>query len=66
LAGRLSIGGSEIAVGSFIAGTVLVGPSRIGNVASIKNIVPVRADFVGTDAGVSGSILAQTMFYKSF
>jgi hypothetical protein len=66
LAGRLSIGGSEIAVGSFIAGTVLVGPDRIGNAASIKNIVPVRADFIGTDAGVSGSILAQTMFYKSF
>jgi hypothetical protein len=66
LASRLSIGGSEIAVGSFIAGTVIVGPSRIGNAASIKNIIPVRADFVGTDAGVSGSILAQTMFYKSF
>jgi hypothetical protein len=66
LAGRLSIGGSEIAVGSFIAGTVLVGPNKFGNAASIKNIVPVRADFIGTEAGVSGSILAQTMFYKSF
>ena len=66
LAGRLSIGGSEIAVGSFIAGTVLVGPDRIGNVAGIKTIVPVRADFIGPDAGISGSILAQTMFYKSF
>ena len=66
LAGRLSVGGSEIAVGSFIAGTILVGPDKIGNVASIKNIIPVRADFVGPQAGVSGSILAQTMFYKSF
>ena len=66
LAGRLSVGGSEIAVGSFIAGTVLVGPDRMGNVAGLKNIVPVRADFVGPDAGVSGSMLAQTMFYKSF
>jgi hypothetical protein len=66
LAGRLSIGGSEIAVGSFIAGTVLVGPDRIGNAASIKNIIPVRADFIGADAGISGSMLAQTMFYKSF
>jgi hypothetical protein len=66
LAGRLSVGGSEIAVGSFIAGTVRVGPDNFGNAASIKNIVPVRADFVGPDAGVSGSILAQTMFYKSF
>jgi hypothetical protein len=66
LAGRLSVGGSEIAVGRFVAGTILVGPDKIGNVASIKNIIPVRADFVGPQAGVSGSILAQTMFYKSF
>jgi hypothetical protein len=66
LAGRLSIGGSEIAVGSFVAGTVSVGPDKIGNVANIKNIIPVRADFIGPNAGVSGSMLAQTMFYKSF
>jgi hypothetical protein len=66
LAGRLSVGGSEISVGSFIAGTVLVGPDRIGNVASIKNVIPVRADFEGPSAGISGSMLAQTMFYKSF
>jgi hypothetical protein len=66
LAGRLSIGGSEIAVGSFIAGTVLVGPDRMGNVAGIKTILPARADFIGPEAGVSGSMLAQTMFYKSF
>jgi hypothetical protein len=62
----LSIGGSEIAVGSFVGGTVLVGPDKIGNVANIKNIIPVRADFIGPNAGVSGSMLAQTMFYKSF
>jgi hypothetical protein len=66
LAGRLSVGGSEIAVGSFIAGTVLVGPDRIRNVAGLKVIVPVRAEFDGEFAGVSGSMLAQTMFYKSF
>jgi hypothetical protein len=66
LAGRLSVGGSEIAVGSFIAGTVRVGPDLIGNAAAIRNIVPVRADFEGSQAGVSGSLLAQTMFYKSF
>jgi hypothetical protein len=66
LASRLNIGGSELVVGSFIAGSVSVGPDQIGNVASIKNIIPVRADFIGPDAGVSGSMLAQTMFYKSF
>jgi hypothetical protein len=66
LAGRLSVGGSEISVGSFIAGTILVGPDRIGNVASLRNIVPVRADFEGPSAGISGSMLAQTMFFRSF
>jgi hypothetical protein len=66
LAGRLSVGGSEISVGSFIAGTVLVGPDRMGNVAGLTNIVPVKADFSGPKAGVSGSMLAQTIFYKSF
>ena len=66
LASRLSVGGAEISVGSFIAGTILVGPDRIGNVAGLKIIVPVRADFDGEFSGVSGSMLAQTMFYKSF
>ena len=65
LASRLSIGGSEIAVGSFIAGTVLVGPDKIANSAGIKIILPVRADFNGEFSGISGSMLAQTMFYKS-
>ena len=66
LQGRLSIGGSEIAVGSFIAGTILVGPSRINNTAGLTIIVPVRADFEGPKASIWGSMLAQTMFYKSF
>jgi hypothetical protein len=66
LAGRLSIGGSEIAVGSFIAGTVLVGPDRINNTAGLKIIFPVLAEFDGVNSGISGSMLAQTMFYRSF
>ena len=66
LASRLSVGGSEIAVGSFIAGTILVGPDKIGNVAGLKIIFPVRADFDGEFSGIAGSMLAQTMFYKSF
>jgi len=66
LAGRLTVGGSEIAVGSFIAGTVKVGPDLIDNVASLTNIFAVRTDFEGPLAGISGSMLAQTMFYKSF
>jgi hypothetical protein len=66
LAGRLSVGGSEIAVGSFIAGTILVGPDRFNNTAGLRIIVPVRAEFDAASSGISGSILAQTMFYTSF
>lgn len=66
LASRLSVGGSEIAVGSFIAGTILVGPDRINNVASLPIIVPVRAEFDGPNSGVTGMMLAQAMFKKSF
>jgi hypothetical protein len=66
LAGRLSVGGAEIAVGSFIAGTILVGPDRINNTAGLTIIVPVRAEFDAASSGISGSMLAQTMFYKSF
>ena len=66
LASRLSVGGSEIAVGSFIAGTILVGPDRINNVASLRIIVPVRAEFDGPNSGVTGMMLAQAMFKKSF
>jgi hypothetical protein len=66
LAGRLSIGGSEIAVGSFIAGTILVGPDRFNNTAGLRIIVPVRAEFDQASSGISGMMLAQNMFYKSF
>ena len=66
LANRLSVGGSEIAVGSFIAGTVLVGPDRFNSTAGIRIIVQTRAEFDAADSGISGNMLAQTMFYKSF
>jgi hypothetical protein len=66
LANRLSVGGSEIAVGSFIAGTILVGPDRINNTAGLTIIIPLRAEFDMANSGVSGSMLAQTMFYRSF
>jgi hypothetical protein len=66
LQNRLSIGGSELVVGSFIAGTVLVGPDRIGNVAGLTVQFPVIAQFEGPLAGVSGALLAQKMFFRSF
>jgi hypothetical protein len=66
LANRLTVGGSEIAVGSFIAGTILVGPDRINNVAGLPIILPKRTEFDGPVSGIRGSILAQTMFFRSF
>ena len=66
LASRLSIGGSEIAVGSFIAGTILVGPDRFNNTAGLRIIVPVIAEFDQASSGISGMMLAQNMFYRSF
>ena len=66
LANRLSVGGSEIAVGSFIAGTILVGPDRINNTAGLRIVFPVRAEFDAANSGISGSMLAQTMFYRTF
>lgn len=63
---RLTVGGSEIATASFVAGTVRVGPQFIGSTINgtveFTNIV----DFSGPGAGISGGMLAQTMFYRSF
>jgi len=66
LQNRLNVGGSDLLTASFIAGTVKVGPDAIGNVASLENLFRQRADFEGPNAGISGSILAQTMFMNSF
>jgi hypothetical protein len=66
LAGRLSVGGSELVVGSFIAGTILVGPDRINNVAGLKIVFPLLTEFNMEKSGISGSMLAQTMFFRSF
>jgi hypothetical protein len=66
LANRLSVGGSEIAVGSFIAGTILVGPDRINNTAGLSIVFPVLTRFDSANSGIRGTILAQTMFHRSF
>jgi hypothetical protein len=66
LAGKLTVGGSEIATASFIAGTTLVGPALIRNTANLNIIVQVRADFDGSDSQVTGTMIAQTFFYSSF
>ena len=66
LANRLSVGGSEIAVGSFIAGTILIGPDRINNTAGLTIIFPLLTKFDSPNSGIRGTILAQTMFHRSF
>jgi hypothetical protein len=65
LGGRLTVGGSEIATASFIAGTTLVGPNVIRNTANLNIIVPVRVDFTESST-VVGTMIAQTFFYSSF
>ena len=63
---RLNVGGEDLLTPSIIAGTVKVGPNLIDNTAELTIDVPVVADFSGDGAGVSGSLLAQTMFARSF
>jgi hypothetical protein len=71
LANRLNVGGADLLTASFIAGTVLVGPNLINNTAGLSVLIPVVANFggigtYGQGAGVSGSFLAQQMFFRSF
>jgi hypothetical protein len=66
LANRLSVGGSDIATASFIAGLVKVGPNLITNTIGGSVVIPVVANFDGAQAGINGTMLAQSMFYRSF
>jgi hypothetical protein len=66
LQSRLNVGGEDLLTPSFIAGTVKVGPNLIESSAGLTIDIPVMADFTGAAAGLSGSILAQTLFFRSF
>ena len=66
LQNRLNVGGSDLLTASFIAGTVKVGPDQINNVAGLQVMFQQRAEFDGDNAGIAGSIMAQTMFMRSF
>lgn len=66
LQSRLNVGGEDLLTPSITAGTVKVGPNLIDNTAALTIDVPVVADFSGNGAGISGSILGQTMFARSF
>jgi hypothetical protein len=63
---RLNVGGEDLLTPSITAGTVTIGPNLITNTAALTIDVPVVADFEGNGAGVSGSLAAQTMFFRSF
>jgi hypothetical protein len=45
---------------------VRVGPNLINNTADFTIDIPVLANIAGAGAGISGSMLAQAMFYRSF
>jgi len=66
LASRLNIGGEDLLTPSITAGLVRVGPNLIDNTADFTIDIPVIANFAGAGAGVSGAMLAQAMFYRSF
>jgi len=70
LQNRLSQGGSELETGTIIAGVVRIGnigttEQFIDTTTGIKIIFPRRMDFSG-NAEISGSIIAQQMFLRSF
>jgi hypothetical protein len=66
LQNRLNVGGSDLLTASFIAGTVKVGPGEISNVAGLEVTFPKLMKFEGEESGISGSMIAQTMFFRSF
>jgi hypothetical protein len=66
LGSRLNIGGEDLLTPSINAGTVKVGPNLVASTAGLTVDVPVITDFSGAGVGISGSILAQTMFFRSF
>lgn len=66
LQSRLNVGGEDLLTPSFIAGTVKVGPNLVDSSAGLTVDFPIMADFSGDGVGISGSIVAQTMFFRSF
>jgi len=66
LANRLSIGGADFVTGAVTAGQIKVGPIGFTNVLGLKIRIQSPMNFVGPRAGVTGYMLAQALFYKSF
>ena len=66
LSNRLSIGGADFVTGAVTAGQIKVGPTGFTNVLGLKIRIPVPVKISGPKAGVTGYMLAQAMFYRSF
>jgi hypothetical protein len=66
LSNRLSIGGADFVTGAVTAGQIKVGPTGFTNVLGLKIRIPVPVKIAGPKAGVTGYMLAQAMFYRSF
>ena len=66
LANRLSIGGADFVTGAVTAGQIKVGPTGFTNVLGLKIRITAPVTFSGPKAGVTGYMLAQALFYKSF
>jgi len=66
LTNRLNVGGADLLTASFIAGVVRVGPSEISTTTGQYLNFVNQVEFVGSDVGISGSILGQTIFFGSF
>jgi hypothetical protein len=66
LSSRLNIGGEDLLTPTVTAGLVRLGPASISNTAGLTIDLPRVMDFSGADCRISGSIIAQTMFFNSF
>ena len=66
ISSRLNIGGEDLLTPTVTAGVVKLGPSSVSSTADVTIDVPVMVDFSGQNSRISGSIIAQTMFFRSF
>ena len=66
LASRLSAGGDALELPGIQAGFVLIQGSQISNIAGQTIQVNAKVDFAGPKANISGSMLAESFFHRSF
>lgn len=66
LASRLSAGGDELELPGVQAGFVLISGSQISNIAGQTIQVLAKVNFAGPKANISGHMLAESFFHRSF